>query len=107
MTAAVRVRRGETWRCGDHVVRCGDATDADAVAELCGGERPQLLLTDPPYGVAVGDRNKGARSGVQKSLANDDLDAAGMKRLWGGRSVRPPRSWRTTRRSACSPPRGH
>ena len=32
---------------------CGDALDADQVAELLAGAEPTLLVTDPPYGVAA------------------------------------------------------
>jgi DNA modification methylase len=48
---ATYVRRGQLWRLGDHRVLCGDALDPAAVARLLAGERPALLLTDPPYGV--------------------------------------------------------
>lgn len=49
-----RVAAGDVWRMGDHVLICGDATSADDVARLMGDERADLLLTDPPYDVALG-----------------------------------------------------
>jgi hypothetical protein len=43
--------RGEVYELGPHRLMCGDATSADDVAALLDGERPMLLVTDPPYGV--------------------------------------------------------
>ena len=42
---------GDLWLCGSHRVLCGDATDAGDVARLLGGVKPQLMVSDPPYGV--------------------------------------------------------
>lgn len=45
---------GDLWELGRHRVLCGDATKRDDVARLLGDERPELMFTDPPYGVAHG-----------------------------------------------------
>ena len=42
---------GDLWVLGDHRLICGDSTDADIVARLLDGEKPHLMVTDPPYGV--------------------------------------------------------
>jgi DNA modification methylase len=42
---------GDIWLAGSHRIACGDATDAAAVAALLGGLAPELMVTDPPYGV--------------------------------------------------------
>ncbi len=39
------------WALGGHRLLCGDATNADDVAQVLDGERPTLTVTDPPYGV--------------------------------------------------------
>ena len=52
-----KVKAGEVWQLGEHRLMCGDSTDADAVAKLMNGERADLSLTDPPYGVAVVQHN--------------------------------------------------
>ena len=40
---------GDTWRLGNHRLRCGDATLAPEVERLMGGRRAGLMCTDPPY----------------------------------------------------------
>lgn len=42
---------GDIWLLGDHRVMCGDSTDAGSVALLMDGVKPNLMVTDPPYGV--------------------------------------------------------
>jgi len=52
------VELGQMWQLGEHKLICGDCTDAATVARVMGGERAQLVFTDPPYGVDYeGGRN--------------------------------------------------
>ena len=46
--------RGQVWRLGRHRLMCGDSTSADDVDRLMGGQMADMLLTDPPYNVALG-----------------------------------------------------
>lgn len=62
-----------------HRLLCGDSTSREDVERLMAGERAEMVWTDPPYGVAVGDKNKFlnsiARSNrVEENLTNDTLD---------------------------------
>ena len=45
-------KAGDVWRCGKHMVLCGDSTAADAVSCACGETNPFLMVSDPPYGVS-------------------------------------------------------
>lgn len=47
-------RLGDVWICGQHRVMCGSSLDQSQVELLCAGQRVDMLLTDPPYNVALG-----------------------------------------------------
>jgi DNA modification methylase len=46
-------RLGDIWVMGKHRLVCGDCTQADVVAQLLGTVKPQLMVTDPPYGIQL------------------------------------------------------
>lgn len=48
---AEKVKREQVWRLGRHRLMCGDSTKAEDVSALLGGVVPNLMVTDPPYGV--------------------------------------------------------
>jgi DNA modification methylase len=43
--------RGDIWLLADHRIGCGDSTSAADVEPVLMGSRPDLMVTDPPYGV--------------------------------------------------------
>lgn len=45
------VESGQVWALGEHRVVCGDCTDRGVVERVMGGERAEMVWTDPPYGV--------------------------------------------------------
>lgn len=49
---------GDIWQLGHHRLMCGDSTDAAAWAQLMDGEQADVVFTDPPYGVSIGEKNK-------------------------------------------------
>lgn len=46
-----RTLPGTLYTLGRHRLICGDSTDAEIVDRLLQGEKPGLMVTDPPYGV--------------------------------------------------------
>lgn len=68
------VKRGDLFRLGDHRLICGDSTDPGDVDRLMGGERAQLMNTDPPYGVAYDNADRAGKPTAKAKIANDDLN---------------------------------
>jgi len=46
-------RRGDLWALGRHRLICGDAREDRDYAVLLGGEKVDLVFTDPPYNVKI------------------------------------------------------
>lgn len=67
LEAAAFVEKGDIWRVGRHRLMCGDATSQTDVEALMDGKRANLVLTDPPYNVAL-------ESGSGLSIKNDKMD---------------------------------
>ena len=51
-----RVKLGEVWQLGKHRLMCGDSTKESDVKKLMNGQKADLLLTDPPYGINYGNQ---------------------------------------------------
>lgn len=72
---------GDVWLMGGHRLLCGDSTKAEEVLRLMNGEKADMVFTDPPYGVSIGDKNKMLNS-VQKAgrctenIANDNISTS-------------------------------
>jgi DNA modification methylase len=46
-------RLGDIWILGKHCLLCGDARDQAAYDQLLTGDKAELVVTDPPYNVAI------------------------------------------------------
>lgn len=67
---------GDVWCLDAHRLACGDSTDSATVARLLGTTKPNLMVTDPPYGVnydPVWRNERGiSQSGRTGKVLNDD-----------------------------------
>lgn len=63
-----KTKPGEIFMLGDHRLMCGDSTDVQTVRKLMeeGTLKADLVLTDPPYNVAV-------KNSQGMTIANDDM----------------------------------
>ena len=59
-----RAKKGKRYQLGKHVLMVGDSTKPKDVAELMQGERADLVVTDPPYNVALGQHNRPSENKV-------------------------------------------
>ena len=94
---------GDIWQLGSHRVMCGDSTSITDVEKLLAGDKVDMVMTDPPYGIkAVGKNGKIggdnlAKNGVYKPVAGDENTdvaveaihliktlAAKVEIIWGG-----------------------
>ena len=57
---------GDIWCLGPHRIICGSSTDREVVVRLFEGADPELMVTDPPYGVDY-DSSWRHRAGVSRS----------------------------------------
>lgn len=76
---------GDIYYLNNHRVICGDCTDNNVVDKLFSGNKANLVVTDPPYGVDYGAKNKmlnefQAKDGknygtrMEREIKNDAID---------------------------------
>lgn len=68
------IQVGDLIEIGDHRLLCGDSTLPESWALLCGEERIDLLLTDPPYNVNYQGKTKAKLKIENDNLSEEDFD---------------------------------
>jgi DNA modification methylase len=69
---------GDVWILGNHRLMCGDSTMVDNVDKVMSGQSPNMMITDPPYGVKLDMswRDKAKPDGTKNNkniVLNDDI----------------------------------
>ena len=54
------VKLGDVWRLGEHRLICGDSTYAATITKLMDGQKADMILSDPPYGMRLDTDFSGA-----------------------------------------------
>ncbi len=67
-------KTGELYQLGDHRLLCGDSTSEEDVWHLIGEEEADLVVTDPPYNVAVRSGSRADPDRIGLTIENDDMD---------------------------------
>ena len=63
-----KAKLGEIYQLGEHRLMCGDSTSTADVKKLLAGETMDLVVTDPPYNVAI-ENSQGM------TIENDNMSA--------------------------------
>ena len=66
-------KRGEMYELGNSILMCGDSTNAEDVARLMGGEKADMVFTDPPYNMEMSGGCIGVCASMRK-VENDIKD---------------------------------
>ena len=61
---------GKIYQLGRHRVMCGDSTDFEQVSALLNGTVPDMVFTDPPYGMDYSGRGKE----TSNKIMGDNID---------------------------------
>ena len=76
-----RCKRGDVWQLGEHRLMCGDSTSAEDCTTLMAGDKADLVFTDPPYGVSIGNKNATLNAmttinRIERGIVGDDMSEA-------------------------------
>lgn len=77
-------KTGDLWLLGKHRLLCGDSTKAEDVERLMGGEKADIMLTDPPYGVDYANlvkSRKNQKKGGWPDIKGDAVDDKSLEAL--------------------------
>ncbi len=64
-----RAQLGDVWQMGNHRLICGDSCNILDIEKLMGGQKADMVFTDPPYGVSYQSNGRKQKFDV---IANDD-----------------------------------
>lgn len=74
---ASSIKEGDIYRLGDHLLLCGDARNPKLIHGFLNKDKINLILTDPPYGVAYveGKKDFTQMKGDHRKIANDHIQS--------------------------------
>ena len=65
---------GDIWQLGRHRLMCGDSTNAENIALLMGGQKADMVFTDPPYGMNAVSKSGVLSKNYKNDIMNDDTN---------------------------------
>lgn len=69
----LKTKLGQLWKLGDHYLLCGDATKSEDIDKLLQGKKADLVVTDPPYNVAVSSDSQELQESGRGKIMNDNM----------------------------------
>jgi len=79
-------RTGDLWCLGKHRILCGDSTKVEDVERMLGGKKPNLMVTDPPYGVEY-DANWRNETGIAEDGSLQRLKTGKVRKYIGAKAI--------------------
>ena len=67
------IKLGDLIELGGHRLLCGDSTDKEQVEKLMGGEKADMVFTDPPYGISLIKNKTGKVGGGTKQYPTKEF----------------------------------
>jgi 16S rRNA G966 N2-methylase RsmD len=67
-----KTKLGDIYQLGNHRLMCGDSTSIDAVDKLMQGTYPDLVHTDPPYGMNAVSKSSVLKKNYKIDILGDD-----------------------------------
>lgn len=69
----VKTKLGDIYKLGNHILMCGDSTNAEDIKKLLNDNKVDLLVTDPPYSINYEGKAKDKLKIQNDNLSNNEF----------------------------------
>ena len=73
-----KAKLGDVYRLGNHRLMCGSSTEPNDINKLIKGNKPNLIYTDPPYGMNAVSKSGVLSKNYEQDIMNDDDNTAAI-----------------------------